>query len=349
MKNNAILLGALFLIIFSFGCVNKEEKTEYFTFKFYINETGEALNGNVYLNDEFLGATKNGELTIPKDEIYPGKIYLNGTYNNTQFSFEFTLKKSDLRNYTGANYYVFEKDIKDLTMDLSKIDTQKIVKHLFNNINDIREKHGIKKLVWNDKLADIAKKFAIDISIGIGYKKDISERFVKEGVYYISNGYIYYTLNDFSATDINDSFNLTEDYLTLSARNVVLDKNFDSAGIGVYCKQKECYIVAVFAQTEYTYNFELDEDYCKFDFIRWDTLPIEDVKTHITVNSTRDIDVYILEKDEDYSPCKARHYLEGEDDTKFYKTTINAKKGYGIFTYANYGDANITIKFKYEI
>ncbi len=354
MNKKWLLIYLLISLAFIFGCTtipnNQNIDKNEFRLVFYVNETEEKLNGAVYLNEEFLGNTIDGELIISKEEIYPGTIYLNGTYNGTNFNFEFILKKDALMNNNIVRFYITKRDIDALTMDLSGINTDAIARRIFNGINIKREEVGIKKLKWEPKLAETAKKYAEELArMGVGYEHDVADRFIENDVFSLSNGYIYYYTGEISPEmDIN-SININNIPLTTSMKNIILNKYFDVAGSAVYCKKRECFLVVDFAQTEYSFSRELDEDFCAFSSIRWDNLPIDSVNTEIIVNSTGKIDVYILADKDDYSPCKPKKYLHGDDNVNFYQTTLDIKKGSGLFLYARNEDVNISVKLKYEV
>lgn len=118
-------------------------KIDSYIFNFSVNETGEPLNGIVYLQNKKLGRTRNGEIVVPMEEISPGNIFLNGTYKNNSFEFTWKFDKNDLnRTYI---HYVINKDQKEnLVFDARSLNTTKIENYILKFVNRARND---KKLV----------------------------------------------------------------------------------------------------------------------------------------------------------------------------------------------------------
>ncbi|MDL5503888.1 MAG: hypothetical protein QSU88_11815, partial [Candidatus Methanoperedens sp.] len=97
------------LATFTAGCTSYIGDSSY-KMHFFVNETLEPLEGNVYNNDNLLGFTTNGSLILQKEKLRPGLISINGTYNNQAFEFFFEFPKDSL-NYSGINFSLSRNEL----------------------------------------------------------------------------------------------------------------------------------------------------------------------------------------------------------------------------------------------
>lgn len=99
-----ILAGILGLVLVFMG--------QKYQFSFFVNETGEQLEGEIFLNDRFLGYAKDGNFSMDGSKLYPGVVSLKGGYNGSKFHFQWKLTEEDLDDFSGLNFYVTEDDLR---------------------------------------------------------------------------------------------------------------------------------------------------------------------------------------------------------------------------------------------
>ena len=67
------------------------------TMNFFINETGMPLDGELSINDQFLGNTTNGTIIVGKKLLAPGTFTLSGSDDAGDYKFYFEFSTSDIR------------------------------------------------------------------------------------------------------------------------------------------------------------------------------------------------------------------------------------------------------------
>src|SRR3989304_2969606 len=145
-RNVFFILLLSILIVFTAGCTSYLGDSSY-TMRFFVNERGESLDGKVLNNDKLLGYTENGSLNTNLENLRPGLIALNGTYQGQPFEFYFEFASDNL-NYSGINFSVRADDIKKVLFDASVLDIPKNERMIFDLTNNERRKSGIKVLNW---------------------------------------------------------------------------------------------------------------------------------------------------------------------------------------------------------
>ena len=96
-------LATVLMLVFLF--VSPEPEYE---FSFFVKETGEKIEGEVFLNDRFLGYASDGNFSIARSELYPGVISLKGAYKGRKFGYTWNLTKENIANFSGMRLYVTE-------------------------------------------------------------------------------------------------------------------------------------------------------------------------------------------------------------------------------------------------
>jgi uncharacterized protein YkwD len=130
---------------------------------------------------------------------------------------------------------------------------KEIEKKIFLLVNAEREKRNIPKLEFSEILNKLAKGHSSDMaeqeenthlsSSGEGY----TERLVREGIYFITNGENVAVSDTFSAEIIHQSLMESKGH-----RENILNPDFDLVGIGViYKKGRGYYITQDFLQSPY--------------------------------------------------------------------------------------------------
>ncbi|AGK61556.1 hypothetical protein Asulf_01579 [Archaeoglobus sulfaticallidus PM70-1] len=334
-----------------------------FSFYFYINETGESLNGEVYLNGKFLGKTTNGGLSLPVDILYPGIVVLKGTYSGEPFEFRFELNESNLQEYSGVKYYVFKEDIDRITFDASKLNTTLIEREVLRFVNHEREKAGLKPYKWNDWVRAVAYNHSKDMGERNYFAhtspegKDHYDRLKESGMFFIVSGEVLSYQTGLGPKDNETSIAraAVEGWLESPGhRSIILDIDnlFSDAGVGAYCEENTCFITMNVVGLEEEHNITLNVKYASFFYLNDPGLGFDiTVPVSVKVESSKPIDVYIVPDKEQFDRfLKSQSFkkIYYKESTKTFEKTLNASVGTGLFVYSRtYDGVEINIKIKY--
>jgi uncharacterized protein YkwD len=327
------------LMLFSAGCMTYARDSSY-TMRFSVNETGEPLEGNVYLNGAQLGFASNGIFQTTLEKLRPGLIALNGTYENQPFEvyFEFPLENM---NYSGINYSIRAGELKKYLFNGSSLDTARLEHDILDRVNMERSASGIKALKWNDRIVSIARNYSRTLSIqGFHHKdlegKDACDRLRENRIFYTVAAENLYMIEGMNAT-VNVAETAVSGWLHSPAhRSPIMDRDelFSDAGVGIYCEKKTCYAVMVFAGLAHSQKVELNPGYLTFLYIYDPSFPFDfDVPVSIEIDSTDYMDIFIIPNREQYDIFlqhgNYRSILE-QKRTRNFNNKVVASKGQGI-------------------
>jgi uncharacterized protein YkwD len=351
-------ISVIFLIaftVFTTGCMSSIRDSSY-TMHFFVNETGEPLEGNVYNNDNLLGHATNGTIFTAIEKLRPGLLSLNGTYENQPFEFFFEFPKDSL-NYSGINFSVHISDLNKAIFNASAIDIPKIEREIFDDINEERKTSGTHILGWNSKIAQVARNYSKTLSIeGFAHKdlegKDVGDRLKENKIFYTIVAEDLYMLEGLS-DEGNMSNTIVSGWMNSPGhRSPIVDRDglFSDGGVGVYCEKKSCYAVMVFAGLEHNQNIKLDPGYLTFIYLYDPSYPFDfDVPVSIDIASTGYIDVYLVSNREQYNEfLKNRHInsIYESSQVRTFTRTVTAQKGEGIILQSD-GGADIDVRLRY--
>lgn len=357
----------ILVIIASSGCLDTMR------FNFYIEETGEHIDGNVYLGNKYLGSTEDGKLEVDKNEIYPGEISINGTYNGTPFAFYFDIEEQDIEEYSTIDYLIPLDELEMLSFKASDIDTEVIENEIFERINAERNKKDIIELKRSSILDDIAKKHSDDMVMRNYYAHDspegydVYDRLQSEKIFYFTAAE---DLNYISllAPDTDIAKETVSGWIESPGHRIpVLDDNepliWDHIGIGVSCEDEtyadgttfpSCYITAIFVGFESTYEEKLEKDYLRYIDLYNPALGIEyDSELSIDFYSDGKVNLYIISDEDEYEKLLHGKSIDGivsKRNINRYTDTINIKPGYGIVIDASssFHDVEYKLSLRYN-
>jgi len=363
---------AFLLTIFLSGCSGEVKEPsavptistpEMFTFRFFVNGTGESLDGEVYLNGMFLGRTENGVFSTPMSGLSPGTVILKGDYRGKPFEFEFELSESDLKEYSGLKYYVLQEDIERLLFDASKLNTTLIEQEVFKFVNLEREKAGLKSYRWNGWVGNTAYNHSKDMAERDYYAhespegKDHYDRLKESGMYFIVSGEVLYYIEglgpDYNETRI--ARNAVDGWLKSPGhRSVVLDVDnlYSDAGVGAYCKEDKCFITMNVVGLEEHYEFTLDKRYAVSYYLNNPAYGFDfSVSVSVRVEASKPVNVYIFPSKEEYENFMgALQYesIETAHGVTSYEKTITAEVGYVLAVYSPlYDSVRVSVSIRY--
>ncbi|MCX9083774.1 MAG: CAP domain-containing protein [Candidatus Methanoperedens sp.] len=344
------------LAIFTAGCMSYIRDSSY-NMRFSLNETGEALEGDVYNNDNLLGYATNGTLVTPIEKLRPGLISLNGTYQNQGFEFFFEFPKDSL-NYSGINFSLSRRDLNKAIFNASAIDIQKIEREIFDGINEIRKVSGTNILQWNSKIAQVGRNYSKTLSIeGFAHKdlegRNVGDRLKENKIFYTIVAEDLYMLEGLS-DESNMSKTIVQGWMKSPGhRSPIVDRDglFSDGGAGVYCEKKSCYAVMVFVGLEHDQSIKLDPGYLTFFYVYDPSYPFDfDVPVSIDITSTGYIDIYLVPDREQYNDFLKNSNINSIYEIKNVRTftrSITARKGEGIIIQSD-GGANVDAHLRYS-
>jgi hypothetical protein len=364
MRIKDISVTVLFIVIFLIsGCLDSDYKMT-----FSIEQTGEPLDGDVYLYKTFLGSTTDGMLLIDIGKLHPGDIRLEGTYQEKRFVYEFELYETDLEEYYEIDFVVDETELQELSFESSKIDTDAVEDEIFDLINTARTRQGIELLKRSHILDEIAKEYSNTMVIEDFYAHttpegiDLHDRLNSREIFYFT------ATEDLNYIEVYSDTNLAKETVDAwiespSHRVPILDTDdpiiWDSIGIGVSCIDKEwegvdyafCYVTAEFVGFTTSYQGELKENFLQFMYLYDPDLGL-DFSTDITINfeSSEKVDLFIVPDEEQFDNIInviAYDTIDKISNTKSYQDTITILPGYGLIIDAS--DSRDDIEYSIEL
>ena len=94
-----------------------DESNNYHTFNFYLEDTQEVLDGDVYLNNVHLGSTENGKLYVDSNQIEAGELMIEGSSSEGIFKEIFEINEED------SEYEIIDFWISSNLPDYNRIET----------------------------------------------------------------------------------------------------------------------------------------------------------------------------------------------------------------------------------
>jgi uncharacterized protein YkwD len=346
------------LTMFTAGCTSYVRDSSY-RMRFSINETGEPLEGNVFNNGVLQGYAQNGSFATNLEKLRPGLITLNGTYESNPFEFYFEFPPESF-NYSGINFTVRKTDVGKILFNTSLLDVPKLEREIFDLVNKERAKSGLKPLKWNDRIAAVAKNYSNTLSIQGFHHKDIEG---KDAGDRLKENKIFYTVaseNLYMAEGLNETVNISETAVngwldSPAHRSPIMDRDglFSDSGVGIYCEKRTCYAIMVFAGLERNESIRLEPGYLTFLYLNDPSYPFDfDVATDVELDSTADINVYIVPSREQYDNFMNNRDFQSVIEDKMinrFSRKITAAKGYGIIVQTlSDRSAEINIHIRYS-
>ena len=341
-------------------------------FYFFVEETKEPIDGDVYLGDKYLGMTKNGRISIDQDILYPGELSIRGTYQNSSFNFIFNLNEDDLE-LENIEFLITSEDIEDLTLKSINLNTEKIEDEIFILINSEREKQGITKLKRSMTLDKVAKDYSDDMAINDFYahtnpeKQNLHDRLVQRNIFFFAASENLNYIPVFHDTNVSEE--TVSGWIESPGHRIpILDTNdpiiWDSIGIGVSCVDREdityettypvCYVTAEFVAFERHLEDILPKTMVQFIYLYDPDLGLEsDTLISIDFSSDEKIDFYIVPDKEQYDRLLYRKSFERIIEKKridSYQADLKINPGYGVILDASRSNKKVsyTLSFVYD-
>lgn len=320
-----------------------EEYFSQYELSFEVAESNVPLDGDVFLNNQLLGSTTNGSLSVGTEEIYPGLLTLQGEYEGTAFEFFFSVPR-DFLDTNGLRFQVEKERLNNLLFDAANLNVRNAELLILEKINENRLTLGGGELLeWNSEIASVARAYAKKLQTSGFHHVDeegngVGERLQQAEIFYtIAGENLYFSGNLPSQTSEEDLAKLAlEGWLKSPGhRSLVLDRDnlYTDAGVGVHCKEKECYVVLNLAGMGKEIEIELQENSCWYFNLYDDAYPYNyDTTMQFTIDASQSIDVYLVDERDQIDNCIERKSIDAIKtySGKSIKDTKEISKGMGL-------------------
>lgn len=277
---------------------------------FFINETGQPLDGLVYLDGTLLGEARDGLVVVNKTDIGPGQLLIQGSdaESGSDFKFKFTLESSDSR-FNSIRFEVPVEDYEREIFDASAVGSETVELEIFRLANLERAQRNVKPLRWNDGIAEVARAYSAALpeegfhhtdTTGRGVKQRLSDAGI---IFTVANENLYFSGTLREDTDLATA--AVEGWLgSPGHRATLLDRDglYSDAGVGVHCERRECYAVMNFAAVKQDQKASLKKGWVTFQYLHnpdYD-FPFDEVPVRLDLSSSEPVNVYVVPSRNEY-------------------------------------------------
>ncbi len=303
-----IAWAAVFLVVFLAGCIGGERLgdigRDVVELSFFINETGEPLDGAVLLNGARIGSSVNGTATVAKADMGSGELTLAGAdaASGTDFKFRFEVSGSD-RSFGRIRLEVPLSEYGREVFDAQGIDASSVEKKIFMLANEERAKLGVAPLRLDAGIAEAARAYSEALPSEGFHHKDTAGRSVKERLAERGIIFIIASENLYFSGSLNQDTDLAKAAIdgwlaSPGHRATLLDRDglYSDAGVGVHCERKECYVVMNFASLKQEQKVSLNKGWITFYYLNnpgynfaKDAVPVR-----LELSASNPVNVYVV-------------------------------------------------------
>ncbi|MFT4304552.1 MAG: CAP domain-containing protein [Candidatus Woesearchaeota archaeon] len=300
----------------------------YFEFNFLLQETNEILEGSIYLNDEYLGETKEGKFNIHINQIESGNLRFISEYENNEFELFYNFEKDSL-THKKINLIASMDEIERASFDASKLNLKVIEKEILNLVNEERKKYpaaSIRELRWNEKISEIARAHSKDmLQQGYFSHRTIIDNTSLETIDFnqrLKNANIFYLVSNENLIllPVDSNTNIAKESVTgwldsPGHRSTLLDLDnlYSDAGVGIACDKNLCFVTMNFISLRKEIKANINKNSCWrtsiFDEAFEYDLPII---INLLVNSNKKIDTHITTRDQ-FENCLSRNHIDSTE------------------------------------
>ncbi len=331
---------------------------ERFTMRFFINETGEPVDGTVINNDHKIGQTVNGELSIPAVDVQEGKIIIQGDLRGKPFEFRFTLTADNIDSYK-MEFIITQQDLQMAVFNAADLNRLELEQEVVRLVNVQRAKFNTTHLKWNAKAASVAYLHSKDMADRDYFAHqnpeglNVGERLKEANVFYTVAAEDL-SLFENIRPDTNLSDKAVEGWMNSPGHRAPIidpDHLFSDAGAGVACVIKTCYITLVLIGNEREVEPDLPPQYLSFYYLYDPSYGFEQpVPVGLRVDSDSPITMYIVKNRQSYDELlkgQNTDYIEKYPDTQLLETQLTVEPNMGIVL-ENKGDKEAKIKLRID-
>ncbi|MBU2496453.1 MAG: CAP domain-containing protein [Nanoarchaeota archaeon] len=219
-------------------------------------------------------------------------------------------------------------------------------RQVFNEMNKARTENSLEELQWQEQIANTAFLHSYEMAT-YNYINHTNRQGLLSDAR-LANNHIFFLCaseNIYYVESRNPTKDLAKEAVkgwlnSPGHRRNLLDGNITKAGVGIYCKDKECYVTANHICTNQIIIQELQKDYVYF-FNLYPTNSTFDFATIINYNiaATKEIDIYIVPDQEQYEKYVRRKsflFTEKYTNIKEIQDSTAIEEEYGIMIIAKY-------------
>lgn len=317
-----ILVGLFYLIVYSTA----------FKMSFVIDETGDGLSGDLYLNGDYLGYVDKGELKLVWEDYYPGDLEFIVNHKDRKASFFFELNSEQI-NYGEAEFYLVQQDLDDLLLTVEDLYLGDVKQDLINSFNDHRLENDYPLLIVDDRLNKLSSKFSKEMIEDETLLDEFDEELILDSLFeqevFLEVEYFFvYEFFPNSKTDlVGELYSevISDSDLTL----FFLEGYTSNLGVGITCEKEEeirCVFMGITTRNDIWYMEDLRNDYLAYYDVYYDLTYEDMIDYPINVtyyfNSTKNAKLWLVDSYEDYD-----RIIERENVDEIFKKTGDNLEG----------------------
>ncbi|MBC8501238.1 MAG: hypothetical protein ISS25_01325 [Nanoarchaeota archaeon] len=311
----------------------------YYELIFLENITNNSVDGEVYLDEKYLGATNNGVLQVKRKELFSGEIYFQAKREEYIEEYYFDLNKSGLA-LDVMEFIVPKTEV----FDARVINQRTIENEIFELVNEERKAEDLNELRWNEMVSYIARQYSEKLLVegeGIYHTDSLGEgigsRLKDAEIYYFVAGE-----NLASMSVESRSFNLSEEIVALwmsspGHRNIIIDRDnlFSDAGVGVACTIGSCIATLNVVSLKSDEETELRREWSSFYELYDTDLDFDhySVPVNIKVSANKSFNVFVVPSENEwnkYLEDKSYETIESYTNRKTLDINVTAEPNWGI-------------------
>ena len=203
---------------------------------FRVMENGKPLRGYIIAGNRKIFV--NGCVDVDMNLLSSGFIF-SGEYMGKEFEYRFEEPVTEV--------LLSEKE---LLYDAESLDARMIEMLVFSRLNSFRDRNGLERLSWSEKIAEVARCKSRLISKDFRHDAMGMNAFNmlrQKGVYFISVGENIYRITGLKSTVTEEKVaeRCVEGWKSSSGHRRVMLSDFTRCGIGVYASEKSVFITLI--------------------------------------------------------------------------------------------------------
>lgn len=308
-----VAIGILVTLIILASIVLLAVYSQKVTLTFYVNESGEMLEGTLYQGNIELGKVKEGKIDLVWQDFYPGEIsfFIEGI--ETPFLFDLAI---DSINYGSQEYYLQQYQIDDVSKGIEDYNLDRENELIVQKINEKRSANGAITLKVDSRLEEIADDFVKEYILGeldpVNIEiETLSLKLAQKKAFFVRIGdfWTYYDIN--STMILSDYFveAITEES---SWFKELIESPYTNIGVVTRCDEnKHCFTLALFSQNVLFFGDSLKYNYIQrhepYYFIESNGHAIDyESNVSVSFSSTESMRVFLVPFPEDFEKIRTR-------------------------------------------
>lgn len=235
-------------------------------------------------------------------------------------------------------------------------------REIFDLVNENRASYDLKPLLWNNDIARTAKEKSDDMAENNYFNhanlqgETFSDILKKKRIFYLTASENIAMFGNVTTQDLASE--VVMGWLESPAHRVPIidrDEIYTDTGVGVTCIKDICYFTMQFLNLERKVDIKLKSGYGIFLYVYDPGLEFDyNVSAKIEVNSTRDIDTFVVDDSGKFDLFMQGYPIYSEREflhNSYASTTMIVRRGYGVILYADpdwvFSEADVKARFRY--